>query len=185
MEALFQFLKRFERYTKNTDLLVAAGLLGIMAVMIIPLPAFMLDIGLTISLAISILILLISVYVTKALDFSIFPSLLLITTLFRLALNVATTRVILSHGHEGPNAAGSVIHAFGNFVIGNNYVIGFIVFVLSHFFGQINEIHTNTSKYIPIQIYTYQYTAIQSNTSFLLFFFTPDSGNLGIPNFLN
>lgn len=130
MEALFQFLKRFERYTKNTDLLVAAGLLGIMAVMIIPLPAFMLDIGLTISLAISILILLISVYVTKALDFSIFPSLLLITTLFRLALNVATTRVILSHGHEGPNAAGSVIHAFGNFVIGNNYVIGFIVFVI-------------------------------------------------------
>lgn len=130
MEQLFQFLKRFERYTKNTDLLIAFGLLGIMAVMIIPMPSFMLDISLTFSLAISILILLISIYVTKALDFSVFPSLLLITTLFRLALNVATTRVILSRGHEGPDAAGAVIHAFGNFVIGNNYVIGFIVFVI-------------------------------------------------------
>ncbi len=130
MEQLFQFLKRFEKYTKNTDLLIAFGLLGIMAVMIIPMPSFMLDISLTFSLALSILILLISIYITKALDFSVFPSLLLITTLFRLALNVATTRVILSHGHEGPDAAGAVIHAFGNFVIGNNYVIGFIVFVI-------------------------------------------------------
>jgi flagellar biosynthesis protein FlhA len=130
MEQLFQFLKRFEKYTKNTDLLIAFGLLGIMAVMIVPMPAFLLDVSLTFSLALSILILLISVYVTKALDFSVFPSLLLITTLFRLALNVATTRLILSHGHEGPNAAGAVIHAFGNFVIGNNYVIGFIVFVI-------------------------------------------------------
>lgn len=130
MEQLFQFLKRFEKYTKNTDLLVAFGLLAIMAVMIIPMPAFMLDLALTFSLALSILILLISIYVTRALDFSVFPSLLLITTLFRLSLNVATTRVILSKGHEGPAAAGEVIHAFGEFVIGNNYVIGFIVFVI-------------------------------------------------------
>lgn len=130
MEQLFQFLKRFEKYTRNTDLLIAFGLLGIMAVMIIPMPPFFLDMALTFSLAVSILILLISIYVTKALDFSVFPSLLLITTLFRLALNVATTRVILSRGHEGPSAAGAVIHAFGDFVIGNNYVIGFIVFVI-------------------------------------------------------
>ncbi|MEY4615649.1 MAG: flagellar biosynthesis protein FlhA [Pseudomonadota bacterium] len=130
MEQLFQFLKRFEKYTKNTDLLIAFGLLGIMAVMIIPMPAFFLDIALTFSLAISILILLISIYITKALEFSVFPSLLLITTLFRLALNVSTTRVILSKGHEGPNAAGAVIHAFGDFVIGNNYVIGLVVFVI-------------------------------------------------------
>lgn len=130
MEQLFQFLKRFEKYSKNTDLLIAMGLLGIMAVMIIPMPSFLIDVALTFSLASSILILLISIYVTKALDFSIFPSLLLMTTLFRLALNVATTRVILSHGHEGPNSAGAVIQAFGNFVIGNNYVIGFIVFVI-------------------------------------------------------
>ncbi len=130
MEQIFQFLKRFEKYSKNLDLLIAFGLLAIMAVMIIPMPSFLIDVALTFSLASSILILLISIYVTKALDFSVFPSLLLITTLFRLALNVATTRVILSRGHEGANAAGSVIHAFGNFVIGNNYVIGFIVFII-------------------------------------------------------
>lgn len=130
MEQIFQFLKRFEKYTKNTDLLIAIGLLGIMAVMIIPMPSFMLDVSLTFSLAISILILLISIYINKALEFSVFPSLLLITTLFRLALNVATTRVILSRGHEGPSAAGAVIHAFGDFVIGNNYIIGLIVFVI-------------------------------------------------------
>lgn len=130
MEALFHFLKRFEKYAKNTDLLIAFALLAIMAVMIVPMPAILLDVALTFSLATSILILLISIYVTKALDFSVFPSLLLITTLFRLALNVATTRVILSRGHEGANAAGAVIHAFGNFVIGNNYVIGFIVFII-------------------------------------------------------
>lgn len=130
MEGLFQFLKRFEKYSKNTDLLIAFGLLAIMAVMIVPMPPILLDVALTFSLGLSILILLISIYVTKALDFSVFPTLLLITTLFRLALNVATTRVILSKGHEGPSAAGSVIHAFGNFVIGNNYVIGFIVFVI-------------------------------------------------------
>jgi flagellar biosynthesis protein FlhA len=130
MEQLFQFIKGLEKWTKNTDLLVAFALLGILSVMIIPLPAFMLDFSLTLSLALSILIFLVAIYTNKALDFSVFPSLLLITTLFRLALNVATTRVILSHGHEGPSAAGSVIHAFGNFVIGNNYVIGFIVFVI-------------------------------------------------------
>lgn len=130
MDQIFQFLKRFEKFSKNTDLMMAFGLLAILAVMIIPMPAIVIDMSLTLSLAISILILLVSLYVTKALDFSVFPSLLLITTLFRLALNVATTRVILSHGHEGPDAAGSVIHAFGNFVIGNNYIIGFVVFVI-------------------------------------------------------
>lgn len=130
MDNLFLFIKRFEKYTKNTDLMIAFGILGILSVMIIPMPAILLDFALTLSLATSILILLVAVYTNKALDFSVFPTLLLLTTLFRLALNVATTRVILSHGHEGPNAAGSVIHAFGNFVIGNNYVIGFIVFVI-------------------------------------------------------
>jgi flagellar biosynthesis protein FlhA len=98
--------------------------------MIVPLPPIMLDIALTFSLAISILILLTSIYVNKALEFSVFPSLLLITTLYRLALNVATTRLILTHGHQGPKAAGDVISAFGNFVVGNNYVIGTVVFVI-------------------------------------------------------
>jgi flagellar biosynthesis protein FlhA len=130
MEQLFQFLKKFERYTKNVDLLVAITLIAILAVMLVPLPAFLLDIALTLSLTSSLLILLVALYTNKALDFSVFPSLLLITTLFRLSLNVATTRLVLSAGHKGPDAAGAVIHAFGSFVVGDNYVIGFIVFVI-------------------------------------------------------
>lgn len=130
MEALFLLAKRFEKITKNTDLFIAFGILAILAVMIIPLPPVMLDIALSSSLAISILILLVSIYTQKALDFTSFPSLLLMTTLFRLSLNVATTRLILTHGHEGPSAAGHVIQAFGNFVVGGNYVIGLIMFVI-------------------------------------------------------
>ena len=130
LEPLFQFLKRFEKVTKNTDLFMAFGLMAILAVMIIPLPPILLDIALTFSLAISVLILLVSLYTKRVLDFTSFPSLLLLTTLFRLSLNVATTRLILSHGHEGTHAAGDVIHSFGNFVVGNNYVIGFIVFLI-------------------------------------------------------
>ncbi len=130
MEELFQFLKRFEKFTRNTDLLMAVGLIGVLAVMIIPLPPTLLDLSLTLSLALSILVLLVALYINKSLDFSVFPSLLLITTLVRLSLNVASTRLILSHGHEGPQSVGQVISAFGNFVVGNNYVIGFIVFVI-------------------------------------------------------
>ncbi|HRK07120.1 MAG TPA: flagellar biosynthesis protein FlhA [Pseudobdellovibrionaceae bacterium] len=130
MEQLFQFLKRFEKYTKNADLLMAISILGVLAVMIVPLPPVILDLALSISLTSSILVLLIAFYAKKALDFSVFPSLLLLTTLFRLALNVATTRLILSEGHNGADSAGAVVHAFGNFVVGNNYVIGFIVFMI-------------------------------------------------------
>ncbi|MGZ3744534.1 MAG: flagellar biosynthesis protein FlhA [Pseudobdellovibrionaceae bacterium] len=130
MEELFQFLKKFEKFTKNTDLFIAFGLLGILGVMIIPLPPMMLDIALSFSLSLSLLILVVSIYVKRALDFTSFPSLLLMTTLFRLSMNVATTRLILTHGHEGPHAAGGVIEAFGNFVVGNNYVIGIIVFMI-------------------------------------------------------
>lgn len=130
MDQIFQFVKRFEKYTKNTDLFIAISLLAIIAVMLIPLPPVMLDIALTFSLSLSLLILLTAIYVSKTLDFTSFPSLLLMTTLFRLSLNVATTRLILTHGHEGPQSAGTVIQAFGNFVVGNNYVIGFIVFAI-------------------------------------------------------
>lgn len=130
MEQIFQFVKKFEKITKNTDLFIAFSLLAILGVMIIPLPPIMLDIALTISLSLSLLILLTAVYVKRTLEFTSFPSLLLMTTLFRLGLNVATTRLILSHGHEGPSSAGAVVHAFGSFVVGNNYVIGFIVFVI-------------------------------------------------------
>jgi flagellar biosynthesis protein FlhA len=130
MDQIFLFLKRFEKYTKNADLLIAFGILVVLGVMIVPLPPILLDVTLTFSLAISLLILLTSIYISKALEFSVFPSLLLMTTLYRLALNVATTRLILTHGHEGPGAAGEVISAFGNFVVGNNYVIGTVVFVI-------------------------------------------------------
>lgn len=130
MEQVFQFLKKFEKYSKNVDLIMAFALIAILGVMLVPLPAFMLDIALTLSLTTSILILLVALYTNKALDFSVFPSLLLITTLFRLSLNVATTRLVLSQGHTGEGAAGSIIHAFGSFVVGDNYVIGFVVFVI-------------------------------------------------------
>ncbi len=130
MEDLFHFLKRFEKITKNTDLFVAIGLILILAVMMIPLPPILLDISLTASLTVSLLILLVALYTNKSLEFSVFPSLLLITTLFRLSLNVATTRLILSEGHQGGDSVGQVISAFGHFVVGNNYVIGFIVFTI-------------------------------------------------------
>ncbi|MBK9323239.1 MAG: flagellar biosynthesis protein FlhA [Bdellovibrionaceae bacterium] len=130
MDPIFQFIKKFEKLTKNTDLLIAFGLLAVLAVMIIPLPPVILDIALSFSLSLSLLVLLVSIYIKRALDFTSFPSLLLMTTLFRLSLNVATTRLILTHGHEGTHAAGEVIEAFGNFVVGNNYVIGLIVFLI-------------------------------------------------------
>ena len=130
MEQLFQFLKRFEKYSKNVDLVMAVALMAILGVMLVPLPAFLLDIALTLSLTSSLLVLLVALYTSKALEFSVFPSLLLITTLFRLSLNVATTRLVLGNGHTGANAAGAIVHAFGSFVVGDNYVIGFIVFVI-------------------------------------------------------
>ncbi len=130
MDQLFQFIKRFEKVTKNTDLFIAFGMLAVLGVMIIPLPAVMLDISLSFSLAISILILLVSLYTQRTLDFTSFPSLLLMTTLFRLSLNVATTRLILTNGHQGEHAAGHVISSFANFVVGGNYIIGFIMFVI-------------------------------------------------------
>jgi flagellar biosynthesis protein FlhA len=130
MDSIFNFLKRFERLSNNSDLMVAFGLIGILVVMMIPLPAILLDLSLTLSLTLSVLILLVAIYTNKALDFSVFPTLLLITTLFRLSLNVASTRIILSEGHNGPHAAGEVINSFANFVVGNNYFIGLIVFII-------------------------------------------------------
>jgi len=121
----------FDRLAKNSDLAMAVGLVLILAVMVIPMPPFLIDIFLSLGIATSMVILLTSVYATRAMDFSIFPSLLLITTLFRLALNVATTRVILLHGAEsGTSAAGEVIHSFGEFVVGGNYAVGIVVFTI-------------------------------------------------------
>jgi flagellar biosynthesis protein FlhA len=130
MDSIFHFIKRFEKYSKNVDLLIALALIGVLAVMIVPLPAFMLDLALTVSITMSLLILLVGIYTDRSLDFSIFPSLLLMTTLFRLSLNVATTRLILANGDKGEGAVGQVIQAFGHFVVGDSYVIGFVVFLI-------------------------------------------------------
>jgi len=118
----------FTDLIKSSGAMLALGVVGILTVMMVPLPTIVLDILLSISIAISIVILLMSLYVLKPLDFSVFPSVLLIVTLLRLSLNVASTRLILLHGEKGTDAAGQVIKAFGSFVVGGNYVIGFIVF---------------------------------------------------------
>jgi len=114
--------------TNSSSALLAVGVIGILIVMVVPLPTFILDLLLSLSITISIIILLMSLYVSKPLDFSVFPSVLLIVTLLRLSLNVASTRLILLHGNEGTGAAGQVIKAFGTFVVGGNYVVGLIVF---------------------------------------------------------
>jgi len=114
--------------TTGSSAMLAMGVIGILLVMLVPLPTFILDILLSFSITISIIILLMSMYVMKPLDFSVFPSVLLTVTLLRLSLNVASTRLILLHGHEGTGAAGQVIKAFGSFVVGGNYVVGMIVF---------------------------------------------------------
>ena len=110
------------------DLSVVLFVMAILAIIIVPLPSGVLDVLLTISMALAVLILLISLYVPKPTDLTTFPTLILILTLFRLSLNIATTRMILSHGHEGPDAVSSIITSFGDFVVGGNFVIGIIVF---------------------------------------------------------
>lgn len=115
---------------KRSDIMAAVGLISILLIMIIPLPSILLDIFLATNITLSLLILIISLYLVKPTDFSIFPALLLTTTLFRLSLNVASTRLILLHGSEGPSAAGSVIQSFGQFVVGGNYVVGIVIFVI-------------------------------------------------------
>ena len=115
---------------KRGDLALAFGILTILVVLILPLPAIVLDLFLAISITLSILILMTSLFIQAPLEFSSFPTILLISTMLRLSLNLASTRLILSHGHEGTDAAGHVIQAFGNFVMGGNFVIGIIVFAI-------------------------------------------------------
>ncbi len=102
----------------------------ILAMLVLPLPAFALDILFTFNIALSIMVLLVGLSTKKALDFAAFPTVLLLSTLLRLSLNVASTRVVLLHGHTGPDAAGKVIEAFGHFLVGGNYAVGIIVFII-------------------------------------------------------
>ena len=112
------------------EVAMAIGIVGIIVLLILPIPAFMLDILLSISIASSVLILMTSILIKRPLEFTAFPTVLLVATLFRLALNIATTRLILSHGHEGAHGAGAVIETFGRLMMGGNFAIGVIVFAI-------------------------------------------------------
>ncbi len=114
----------------RTDVMLAVGVIAILALLILPTPRWLLDILLAGSITFSVTILMTALFTRKALDFSTFPAILLIATMLRLGLNIASTRLILSQGHEGPDAAGRVIEAFGGFVMQGNYVIGMIVFAI-------------------------------------------------------
>lgn len=115
---------------RNKDIAFAGGVVLILLMLFVPLPAFMLDFGLALSLSISVLVLMVSMWIMKPLDFNSFPTLLLVVTMLRLSLNIASTRLILSQGHTGPDAAGNVIKGFSEFIVGGNYVIGIIIFAI-------------------------------------------------------
>ena len=126
-----ELLGRFKFLTKNSDLAVAVSLFLVLGVMIIPIPPIFLDLLLAVTLSIGVMILLVSVYTKKPLEFSTFPSVLLMTTLLRLSLNVASTRnILLRGGSDGTSAAGEIIRSFGEFVVEGNYVVGIIVFII-------------------------------------------------------
>ncbi|MGP8122461.1 MAG: flagellar biosynthesis protein FlhA [Xanthobacteraceae bacterium] len=118
------------RILRRGDIALAIGILTILVVLILPLPSVVLDLFLAVSITMSILILMTSLFIQAPLEFSAFPTVLLISTMLRLSLNLASTRLILAHGHEGSAAAGHVIEAFGNFVMSGNFVIGIIVFII-------------------------------------------------------
>lgn len=115
---------------RSGDVGFAFGVAAILAILFVPIPSILLDMGLAISLSLAILILMVSLWIEKPLDFSAFPMVLLVTTMLRLALNVATTRLILSHGHEGTHAAGNMVGGFAELVMGGDFVIGAVVFTI-------------------------------------------------------
>ncbi len=115
---------------RRGDIMLALGVVAILVVLILPMPKWMLDISLAFSITFSVLILMTAIFVSKPLEFNAFPAILLLATMVRLSLNLASTRLILANGHEGTDAAGEVIQAFGGFVMGENFVIGIIVFAI-------------------------------------------------------
>ena len=120
----------FARFGQQRQLAGPLLILLILAMMVLPLPPFFLDLFFTFNIAISVIVMLVAMSVMKPLDFSVFPTVLLVTTLLRLSLNVASTRVVLLEGHTGPGAAGRVIEAFGHFLVGGNYAVGLVVFTI-------------------------------------------------------
>ena len=126
-------LLSIQNFIRRAGLVGMAGpvlIVMILAMMVLPLPPLLLDILFTFNIAVSIMVLLVSMNTNKALDFAIFPTVLLITTLLRLSLNVASTRIVLLEGHTGPDAAGKVIESFGHFLVGGNYAVGLVVFAI-------------------------------------------------------
>src|SRR6202047_3706606 len=115
---------------RRGEIALALGVMAILVALILPMPTWLLDGSLALSITFSVLILMVALFIQRPLEFSSFPTVLLIATMLRLALNLASTRLILSHGHEGGAAAGHVIAAFGNFVMSGNFVIGVIVFII-------------------------------------------------------
>jgi flagellar biosynthesis protein FlhA len=128
--ALLRLGSRAKPYLPGTDIGLAVGIIALLAVLVVPLPSALLDLGLALSVTASVLVLMVAVFLGRPLDFTSFPTLLLLTTLLRLSLNVATTRLILSRGNEGPSAAGHVVQAFGGFLMGGDVVIGVILFAI-------------------------------------------------------
>lgn len=124
------FIKRLGTAIKRGEIALALGVVAIFAVLIVPMPTWLLDVSLALSITFSVLILMVGLFIQRPLEFSSFPTVLLISTMLRLSLNLASTRLILSHGGEGTAAAGHVIQAFGNFVMSGNFVIGVIVFTI-------------------------------------------------------
>jgi len=119
-----------DRLLRRSDFIIAVGIVVILTFMIIPIPPILLDMSLSFSITLSIIVLLVSTYAFRPLEFSIFPSVLLIATLLRLSLNIASTRLILMEGYTGIDAAGKVIQAFGEFVVGGNFIVGLIIFII-------------------------------------------------------
>ena len=123
-------LETLKKVTKYTDVALASGIIAVLMVLLFPVMPGLLDVLLAFSIAISIVILMNTLFIGKALELSVFPTMLLVTTMLRLSLNIASTRLILSEGHTGTAAAGHVIEAFGGFVMQGNVVIGLIVFLI-------------------------------------------------------
>src|SRR5271154_6345571 len=122
--------KKRSQFGSLSEISAPLAVLGIVMAMIMPMPAFLLDILISANITISVIVLMVSMYITRPVEFSVFPTTLLLLTLFRLALNISSSRLILIHGNSGTGAAGQVIEAFGNFVVGGNYVIGVVIFLV-------------------------------------------------------
>jgi len=120
----------YAQFAKQGDIMLAVGVVVILMMMLVPVPTILLDLMLTFSISISLVVLITCMFMSSPMEFTIFPSLLLVTTLMRLSLNVAATRLVLLHGDEGTSAAGSVIQSFGEFVVGGNYAIGIVIYFI-------------------------------------------------------